>query len=199
MNTFCPACGSDSIETTKSEHVFPIVYGSPAIFHEILETCLICGESGDFSGANDEEIDKAIEVAKKKSIIDMLDALSHRDIKMSYMERALELPARTINRWKGGEFSATTLALLRIIRTYPWILEVADSHFEESVAERRLVEEAMIVIHDVLKPRTKHAQIDFSLDNEGIKLEADIKFNNPNFSSSSMQPRLHMAVIGGDK
>ncbi|MFZ2171935.1 MAG: hypothetical protein WAW61_20125 [Methylococcaceae bacterium] len=198
MSTFCPACGSDSIETTKKKHMIPIVYGNPAVFDEVLERCLVCEESGDFSGANDELIDKAIEVAKKQSVIDMLDALSHKNIKMSYMERALELPTRTIARWKGGELSAATLALLRIIRTFPWILEVADAHFDQSIANYRLVEEAAHVLHDVLKPHTKQIQMNY--DNENVKFYASLTLKDHSFPESSMKPKIErMPVIGGDK
>jgi hypothetical protein len=200
MSAFCPACGSNSIEITKSKHTLPIVYGRPAVYDEVLEKCFVCGESGDFSGANNELIDRALEVAKKQSVIDMLDTLSHKGIKMSYIERSLELPARTIARWKVGELSAATLALLRIIRTYPWILEVADAHFDQSVAKYRVVEEAGHVIHDVLKPHTKQVQMNIVSDNEKVEVRTSITFNVSGFSASSIQPRLErMAVIGGDK
>lgn len=198
MSTFCPACGSDSIETTKKKHMIPIVYGNPAVFDEVLEKCLVCEESGDFTGANDELIDKAIEVAKKQSVINMLQALSHNGIKMSYMERALELPTRTIARWKGGELSAATLALLRIIRTFPWILEVADAHFDQSMANYRLVLEAGNVIHDVLKPHTN--QIQMNIDTEKVKFNARLTLKDYSFPESSMKPKIErMIVIGGDK
>lgn len=193
MSTLCPACGSDSVKTTINKHMLPITYGDPAEFNEVLDECLVCGESGDFTGINDDQIDKAIEVAKKQSVIYMLDDLSHKNIKMSYMERALELPARTIARWKGGELSATTLALLRIIRTYPWILEVADAHFHETVASSRLVEEAAHVLHYLLKPHTKQAQMDIVSDKDKIEIHAEIQFNGPSFQPNSIKPTLqHM-------
>jgi len=197
MSTFCPACGSDSIETTKKKHMIPIVYGNPAVFDEVLEKCLVCEESGDFTGANDELIDKAIEVAKKQSVIDMLDALSQNGIKMAYMERALELPTRTIARWKGGEVSAATLALLRIIRTFPWILEVADAHFDLSVANYRLVVEAGHVI--LKQPHPDQIQMHFA--NEKVKFSAHITFKDyPSFPQSLMEPKIERVLgTGVDK
>lgn len=200
MSSFCPACGSDSIETIKSKHTLPIVYGSDAEYDEILEKCLICGESGDFSGANDEQIVKALEIAKKESAVVMLEYLSNLGIKMSYMERALELPTRTMARWKGGELSAATLALLRIIRTFPWILEVADAHFDQSVAKYRVIEEAGHMIHDWLKPHDTQTQIAIIEDNEKVVVHTRITFNTPGFSERLMQPRIQqMAIVGGYK
>jgi hypothetical protein len=200
MGAFCPACGSDSIQITKTKHALPIVYGSPAVYDEVLEQCLVCGESGDFSGENDELVEAALEIAKKQSVIDMLDALSHKGIKMSYIERTLELPSRTIARWKGGELSAATLALLRIIRTFPWILEVADSRFDQSVAKYRLVEEASRELHEALKPHTTQAQMTIFSDNEQVEVHTKITFKVPGFATNSLQPRLErMAVVGGIK
>ena len=198
MSSCCPACGSDSIETTKISHTLPIVYGSNAVYEEILEKCLVCGECGDFSGANDELIDRVLEVAKKHSVIDMLEALSKKGIKMSYMERALELPTRTVARWKGGELSAATLALLRIIRTFPWILEVAEAHFDPSVAKCRVVEEASHVIHDWIKPHAKQVHMSVVTDNETVEIRTSFTLNVPGFSTSSIQPRFErLDVTGG--
>lgn len=200
MSAYCPACGSDAVKTKISKHTFPVVYGNPAVFEEVLEQCLICGESGDFSGVNDEIIEKALEIAKKQSVVDMLDALSHKGIKMSYMERALELPSRTIARWKGGELSAATLALLRIIRTFPWILEVAEARYDQSIAKYRVVEEASRVLHEALSPHTKQAQMAIFSDNEQVEVHTKITFNVPGFAANSMQPRFErMAVVGGIK
>lgn len=199
MNTYCPACGSDLIETTKRKQILPIVYGSPAVFDEVLEKCLVCGESGDFSGANDEMIEKAIGIAKKQSVVNILNELSHNGIRMSYMERALELPTRTIARWKGGDLSAATLALLRIIRTFPWILEVADAHFDQSVANYKLLAEAGYVIQNAIKSHAKQIQMQY--EDKNVKITTNLTFkNNPDFPLGSLKPKLErMAVIGGDK
>jgi len=165
-----------------------------------LEKCLVCGESGDFSGANDEQIVKALEIAKKESAVVMLEYLSNLGIKMSYMERALELPTRTIARWKGGELSAATLALLRIIRTFPWILEVADAHFDQSVAKYRVIEEAGHMIHDWLKPHDRQAQMSVITDNEKVEVSLHVNWTFPGFSNSPIQPKIErMAIIGGYK
>ncbi len=202
MNTSCPVCGSVSIKTTKTKHMIPIVYSNPAIYDEVLETCEVCGESGDFSEVNDEQIDKAILAAKKQSVIDMLDDLSDKSIKMSYMERALELPTRTIARWKGGDLSSSSLALLRIIRTYPWILEVADAQFDESIASSRLVQEAAHVLEYVVISHTRQAYMDIVSNNKDeIEIRATLKLKDDSaFDLNSMKPRLvrnNELVTGG--
>lgn len=200
MSAFCPACGSDAVETKINKHSLPVVYGNPAVYEEVTEECQTCGESGDFSGANDELIEKALGIAKKQSVIDMLDNLAHKGIKMSYMERSLELPSRTIARWKGGELSAATLALLRIIRTFPWILEVAEARYDQSMAKYRVVEEAGRLLHEALRPHTRQAQMAIFSDNEKVEVHTKITFNVPGFAANSIQPRFErMAVVGGNK
>ncbi|SNX59755.1 hypothetical protein SAMN06296273_1189 [Nitrosomonas ureae] len=184
MNTSCPACGSDSIETTNIKQMLPIVYGDPAILDEVLDKCLVCGESGDFSGLNDQRITETIDIAKKKSVNDMLHYLSERGLKMTYVERALELPARTIARWKGGELSAATLALLRIIRTYPWLIEVADSHFDPSVANGKLLEEAGNAIKNAIKSHSGDFIIHY--DDSKTKITANVSIKNrPSYDLSN--------------
>lgn len=60
--------------------------------------------------------------------------MSKVGITMAMFERVFELPTRTLTRWKGGDFSASALALLRIVATYPWIIEVAEHKFERNYA-----------------------------------------------------------------
>ena len=138
MKTICPSCGSEQVETRTNRHWLPIVYGAPAEWEEKIDHCLLCGESGDFSGGNDSYIEDAIKAAKKQSVVSMLDSLSESGVKMAYLERALELSPRTSARWKNGECSASSLALIRIINTLPWLLEVADAGFDRKVAMQKM-------------------------------------------------------------
>lgn len=102
--------------------------------------CGSCGEEGDFAQANDAKLNLAVKEAAKASVAAMLDGLTSQGISMAYFERALQLPARTLTRWKSGDHSAASLALLRVIRTYPWILDVADEGFTEPIASVKVVE-----------------------------------------------------------
>jgi hypothetical protein len=175
MSYTCPVCGSDTVESDKKMHQLPIVYGYPAKYDETIYTCTTCGESGDFSGVNDEKIKKAIELAKKNSVVLIIESLAHENIKMSFIERALELPTRTLARWKSGD--------IRIIRTYPWILEVADEHFEKSIANSVLVRESAQALRIALKSPTVQNVVHctYHNDNESIKFTFEY-LKEPNFS-----------------
>jgi len=76
----------------------------------------------------------------------LIDSLEDKKIAFSYLERALELPFGTTERWKEGNISSEELSLLKIIVMYPWIIEVADSNFNEKIANAKLVEEASKII-----------------------------------------------------
>ena len=62
---------------------------------------------------------------------------------MAGMERVLGLPQRTMMRWKAGTFSDSAAALLRILATYPWMIDVADARFDPVYAQERVAIEGV--------------------------------------------------------
>ncbi|MFA5698302.1 MAG: hypothetical protein WC954_01035 [Sphaerochaeta sp.] len=77
-------------------------------------------------------------------MVNILNDLNEMGYSNALMERILGLPARTLARWKNEQSinpSAAAIALMRIIRTYPWILVVADAKFDEEVALNTLIRE----------------------------------------------------------
>jgi hypothetical protein len=126
----CPACGSDAISTSYVDSSILVPYGPTATFVETVYTCGTCGVSADFTGENDGVIKAALEKSGSASVVSMLDFLAARGITQAGFERRLRLPIGTTERWKTGELSAPALALLRLVRTFPWLLEVADANFE---------------------------------------------------------------------
>lgn len=162
MSNTCPVCGADSLRTIAKKQSVPVVYGEPASFEKTTQICDVCGEEGDFFEVNDEIIAKAINQAVKQSVASMLDDLSKNGLKMAYIERALQLPVRTIARWKAGELSAGTVALLRTIRTFPWLLEVADSNFDRNVANNKVIEQALNIFNRTAKQHVEKIEVDIT-------------------------------------
>lgn len=76
----------------------------------------------------------------------LIDSLEDKKISFSYLERALELPFGTIQRWKEGDITPEEMTLLKIISVYPWIIQVADNQFNHKVANAVLVKEASKII-----------------------------------------------------
>jgi hypothetical protein len=146
----CPACGSESVTTSHRETVIPIPFGEPARFEESINACAECGMEGDFAGQNETVAAEAMKRAASDSARAIIDQLSSRGVSMAHFERALRLPQRTLARWKTGEVSHHAVALLRLIRTFPWLLAVADESFDDDFALHTLVVEASKALADVV-------------------------------------------------
>ena len=197
MNTICPVCGSDALSTSTKKHTLTVIYGNPANYDEVVDTCAVCEESGDFSGLNDAAINQIMKAAKKESVTNMLDYLSGHNIKMSYMERSLELPARTLARWKSEDCSAAGLALLRIIRTYPWILEVADDCFSEPTASSRLVQEAGHVLKYALPRKVERTELNVLHDDNTLQVSIQFGSHMTSFSDKALEPTFEQMIESG--
>jgi hypothetical protein len=131
MKILCPFCDSGNVEKIEIEERFPIPFCEDAVVKHEIYRCNDCEEEGDFSGTLDKILTKVITEANVASAPELLDALARSGITMTYLEKALRLPFRTTARWKRGEISHSALALLRLIRFSPALLEVADDNFSE--------------------------------------------------------------------
>ena len=151
MPKICPWCGSDDVVTEKLADAIAVPYGPSVQFFAITNTCNHCGEAGDFESVNDAAITRAKESSITASVSFMLDDLSKNNCTMAYMERSLGLPARTIARWKAEGSSAAPVALLRMVTTFPWLLEVADNKYDPHLARAILVREAGKALVTTLK------------------------------------------------
>jgi transcriptional regulator with XRE-family HTH domain len=87
---------------------------------------------------------KPPEQAEVENSIQFLSSLG---LTMAYVERVLGLPRRTIMRWQAGEYSAAAIALLRIVCAYPWLLQVAENHFDERMSRKIIIEQAANVLY----------------------------------------------------
>ena len=175
MDTICPSCGSNNIEQEVCKHRLPVPYGKPAEWDEHIMHCKDCDEKGDFDNLNDDLVEFAIKKSKDQSVNAILDRLSDLGIKIAYIERALELPSRTISRWRSGKYSASSLALLRTIRTFPWILDVADANFDKKFAEKKIIEQTWHLIYDVIDKKTNNASVKVDIDAYKVNISASFE------------------------
>ena len=137
-NLTCPACGSSNIATSRLDASLPVPMAEPVIYSERVDLCGACGTEGDFARENDAAVEAALAAAGKRSARAIIESLAADGISMAYFERAFGLPQRTMARWKAGECSAGSLALLRVVRSYPWVLRLAERSFSEKVAKQEL-------------------------------------------------------------
>ncbi len=126
----CSICNSKNLLLEEENENIQAPFGSIVAVKKRKYICSDCG----FSFYPDQylsEREKALEISKKDSIPAILDNLKENGYNMSVIERSLDLPARTISRWKSKrDGNAMGLGLLRIINTYPWIIDVAQHKFD---------------------------------------------------------------------
>ncbi|MFA6036881.1 MAG: hypothetical protein WC748_02010 [Legionellales bacterium] len=141
----CPVCGSEKIKRHENENHAYLTLGERFNFQEIYYKCENCEEEIDILNETDKSYLLAKKQAEKALVKKIIAKLSALGISMAYFERVFELPIRTLTRWKNGDFSANALALLRIINTYPWMVEVADEKFEPTFAKEILLRNIAVI------------------------------------------------------
>jgi len=161
--TICPICGSSDIESIPTTVKDTLPFGEEFQFKKIINKCKACGEEGEFTEENEIEYLEAIKIAEKISLEHVLTRFSNLGISMAYLERALNLPLRTLSRWKTQGTSASGMALMRVIRTYPWILKVADEDFDERFAANEVIIQSGKLIKEYLR---KHYMLPLSLNED---------------------------------
>jgi len=135
----CPACGSKKLKRVEEDSTGKLTLGDTFNFKEVYFECVLCDEQYDILRETDENFLKAQKKAQSQLVKDIIRELNDEKISMSFLERVFELPVRTLTRWKKGDFSATAIAFLRIIKTYPWIVEVAEHKFDQGFSQKALV------------------------------------------------------------
>jgi transposase-like protein len=149
----CPACGSENIsENKKSIAIKEPFVGEENI--EIIENiCHDCESTGDFYDQNDEIIEAKIKELKQRSVENILKYFIENRRSLTSIERALEIPFRTLAKWKNKttKTSAAGIALLRFIRLFPWLLEVAENKYDPQKAENIMVNNAIDKLSEIMR------------------------------------------------
>ncbi|MAZ78009.1 MAG: hypothetical protein CMF39_04965 [Legionellaceae bacterium] len=131
----CPVCGSKNLEIKRQLSHGEITSGPSFTFEEVYYKCNTCQEETDPSGETDKNYLAAQKNAQKQFVLETINDLSKNNIKMLFFEKVFELPIRTLSRWKKGDFSASSLALLRIVKALPWIIYLAEREFDTRAIE----------------------------------------------------------------
>lgn len=138
----CTICGSNQVEIVKRPIDLNVPFGAGAHYEKTICSCKTCGEEIDVT--DESERIKAIAVAEKNSLESIIEFIVNQGFSLANIERSLDLPQRTISRWKSGqEPSAAGLTLLRLVRLYPWLLEVASGNYNELLAKTILINNAV--------------------------------------------------------
>jgi hypothetical protein len=135
---FCPVCGSDNLERVVSKETFQGDMGKKLIADRVHEKCKDCGSEGDFSGESEKAIEKTLSAFNEAYVDEVLDFFNEKKISFAGIERAVGLPQRTLTKWKNRVSSPTAagIALLKYLRTFPWLIEVAENKFDFEISHK---------------------------------------------------------------
>lgn len=137
----CRSCGAPDARVVEVSKQYMAPFGKSVSYQQAYTDCAVCGEKVDVSAP--EAFPEAIRAAEINSVDEVLKYLKEHGITHGQIERCLELPNRQVSNWKSKEtWSKSALAVLRITRAYPWILEVAEKHFDPTVVRAKLLEAA---------------------------------------------------------
>lgn len=191
----CPLCGSTNVIEHKLEQNFNLtLFNGPKKIILSNYICNECHEEGDFENKNDELISITTKELQKDFVKESLEMLDKKTSLVG-IERALELPFRTLNRWKSGDFSASSVALLRILRTYPWVINVADEKFSNKAASYYLVKEASSLLSQTLI--SSDLTMDVKINSTPSNVTATINLSKPSSHSGlSFQGMGPKKVVG---
>ena len=122
----CPVCGSLKAKSHQKRSYRDIPFGPPAVFNATIITCPDCGSEIDET--SDILVKEAVKSSTRKSIKPMLEYLKILGHTYTGMERALDLPIGTMQKWERGEdLNPESVTLLRLIRTIPELINTADN------------------------------------------------------------------------
>lgn len=152
----CPACGSEDIYETKKRIKIKEPFASVESIEIIENVCRTCKAKGDFFYQNEDIIENTIKRLKQRSVENILKYFVEKKISMSAIERALEIPFRTLAKWKNKvtKTSAAGIALVRFIRLFPWLLDVAENKYDSKKAKNIMLNNAIVKLRKILEKET---------------------------------------------
>ena len=144
-NKLCPVCGSDKLERVVQKESINGDLGKNLFVDIPHAKCNVCGFEGDFFGENEKVIEKALSTLDKAYIEDALNYFNESKINFAGIERAIGLPQRTLTKWKSGNSMPTAagIALLKFLRTFPWLIEVAENKYDFNIAHKIFIGAAL--------------------------------------------------------
>jgi transposase-like protein len=144
MTIECPICGSSNLEKTFSNEILKGDFGESIAYKKISYKCLDCESEGDFFNENTDAINLALDTLRKKYVKSTLDYFAENKISFSTIERILNLPQRTLTKWKNNvsQPSAAGVALLKFLRVFPWLLNVAENSYNYDTSQKIFLQSA---------------------------------------------------------
>jgi transposase-like protein len=152
MNKKCPICGSEKLQRQLSTDHVKGDFDKEAGYQKISYKCADCKSEGDFFDENSASIETALDELKKTYVANILDHFAKNKISFSSIERVLNLPQRTLTKWKNNASQPTAagVALLKFLHLFPWLLDVAEHNFNYDISQKVFIHTAFTVMMNKL-------------------------------------------------
>lgn len=121
----CPVCGSTNVQSGSRIVAVQVIHGSLEQYEHHEDICRDCDADGDFQELNDKAIDAAVAASTVQSVRVMVNRLESY-VRRPYLERALDLPQGTIQRWLDEGATAEAVTLLRLVYSSPHLIQSAE-------------------------------------------------------------------------
>ena len=198
----CPKCDALMGEFCELREKVMAPYGTVKDYIEKVSTCDECGY--EVSNDVDASIYRALyEKSVAESIPAILNSLNQFGYSMVATERILELPFRTLSRWKtSGKPSAGGVALLRLLATFPWLLQIADNNYEDEFTENLLIVEAAKALNKKISSNDITCKSEIASSNDSATIVLNLYKNqtsapsiSDNFSFETYEEPATLALI----
>lgn len=140
----CPLCGGNDLIKDKQIRSVREPLGGEKEIEAVNYICNTCGFNGDFFKENEKALQSCIDELKIQAVKNILQDFLSNNYSFSAIERALEIPQRTLSKWRNSSKkpSAAVLSLLKYLQLFPWLIEVAEQKYDYSSAQRIHIKDA---------------------------------------------------------
>jgi hypothetical protein len=134
----CELCGSVNVKVirTRTSTPVPVPFGPDVDLEFESSSCLDCSSEIVLdSDELEDEFEQRLTAAEHESLINILKYLEDEvKVRNNDIERCLRLPQGSISSWLEDGASKEAIVLMRMVRSYPWLLTAADSNFDKESA-----------------------------------------------------------------
>jgi DNA-binding transcriptional regulator YiaG len=183
-NHVCECCGSENTVVKTTSRFFPIPFSDTLEYKNKVIHCNDCDEDVDLDESQSVDSFLSTEnpdytTAIKKSIDTMLSDLQKMNISLSHIERSFDIPARTLSKWHNDRNlpSAAALSFLRILRTFPWVLKVAEKNFDDVKSHHIALKNEMQHFFKGIEGSGKNIERYFAFGTNYISCKMEIRNN----------------------
>lgn len=126
----CPVCNGSKIKSRMVVKQVSDPLGPPHDYEAEEDTCLMCGEVGDFNAVNGDALRAALFESGCDFVQSAIQEMGEQGIAAVSIDRICRLKIGTAGKWqKRQDITPEAIALMRFLRTLPWLLDVADEDF----------------------------------------------------------------------